>query len=68
MYSLRIGKNGPKLTAHDEGSGTTARTTCGHMTGRRVTVAVLATMLSRHLEHDVLDQTGLSGKYDFQLD
>jgi len=25
-------------------------------------------MLSRHLEHDVLDQTGLPGKYDFQLD
>jgi uncharacterized protein (TIGR03435 family) len=68
VYSLRIGKNGPKLTPHDDGTGTTARTTCGHMIGRRVTTAVLATMLSRLLEHDVSDQTGLSGKYDFQLD
>jgi uncharacterized protein (TIGR03435 family) len=68
VYSLSIGRNGAKLTRHDDGSGTTARTTCGHMTGRRLTTAVLATMLSRQLEHDVLDQTGLPGKYDFQLD
>jgi len=33
-----------------------------------VTTAVLATMLSRQLEHDVTDETGLPGKYDFQLD
>jgi len=25
-------------------------------------------MLSRQLEHDVVDQTGLPGKYDFRLD
>ena len=68
VYSLQIGKNGSKLTRHDDGSGTTARTTCGHMTGKRVTVAVLATMLSLQLEHDVADQTALPGKYDFQLD
>jgi uncharacterized protein (TIGR03435 family) len=67
VYSLGIGKGGVKLTRHDDGTGTVARTTCGHMTGRRVTAAVIATMLSRLLERDVHDDTGLPGKYDFEL-
>jgi uncharacterized protein (TIGR03435 family) len=67
VYVLGLAKNGPKLTAHDDGSGASARTVCGQMTGRRITVGVLATMLSRQLERDVSDQTGLTGKYDFQL-
>jgi uncharacterized protein (TIGR03435 family) len=45
-----------------------ARASCGHLLGGRVTTAVLATMLSRQLEHHVTDATGLPGKYDFQLD
>jgi uncharacterized protein (TIGR03435 family) len=68
VYSLTIGRNGSKLVRHDNGTGTKARTTCGHITGGRVTTEVLATMLSRLLGHDVLDQTNLSGKYDFELD
>jgi len=43
VYSLGIGKNASKLTAHDEGTGTSTRTTCGHMIGKRVTTDVLAT-------------------------
>ena len=68
IYRLRIGKDGSKLTPHDDGTGTKARTSCGHLLGGRVTTGVLATMLSRQLEHDVTDDTGLPGKYDFQLD
>jgi uncharacterized protein (TIGR03435 family) len=67
VYSLRIGKSGSKLTRHDDGTGTKARASCGHLLGGRVTTAVLATMLSRQLEHDVIDETGLPGKYDFEL-
>lgn len=68
IYTLRIGKDGSRLTRHDDGTGTKARASCGHLLGGRVTIAVLATMLSRQLEHDVTDATGLPGKYDFQLD
>jgi uncharacterized protein (TIGR03435 family) len=56
------------LPRHDEGTGTKARASCGHILGGRVTTTVSATMLSRQLEHDVTDETGLPGKYDFQLD
>jgi uncharacterized protein (TIGR03435 family) len=68
IYTLRIGKDGSRLTRHDDGTGTKARASCGHLLGGRVTTAVLATMLSRQLEHDATDETGLPGKYDFQLD
>ncbi len=68
IYTLRMGKDGSRLTRHDDGTGTKARASCGHLVGGRVTTAVLATMLSRQLEHDVTDDTELPGKYDFQLD
>jgi len=67
VYSLKPVKAGMKMTRHDEGGGTTARTACGHMTGRRVTSDVIAKMLSRYLGRDVHDDTGLAGKYDFDL-
>lgn len=68
MYSLVVGKNGPKLTQDNDSPFTRTRTGCGHLAGTRVTVDVLATMLSRLLEHDVLNRTGLLGKFDFKLD
>jgi uncharacterized protein (TIGR03435 family) len=68
VYSLVVGKNGPKLTPHNDGTGARTRKGRGHLAGTRVTVDVLATVLSRELDTDVLNQTGLQGKYDFQLD
>jgi uncharacterized protein (TIGR03435 family) len=67
VYSLEPGKGGLKMIRHDDGTGTTARASCGHLVGKRVTSAVIATMLSRQLERDVTDNTGLPGKYDFEL-
>lgn len=67
IYSLRPAKGDLKMTRHDEGAGTKARTTCGHMTGQRVASDVIAKMLSRYLGRDVRDDTGLPGKYDFEL-
>jgi uncharacterized protein (TIGR03435 family) len=67
VYSLEPGKNGLKMTRHDDGTGTVARASCGHLLGKRVTSAVIATMLSRQIERDVTDNTGLAGKYDFEL-
>jgi bla regulator protein blaR1 len=68
VYLLVVGKNGPKLTLHNEGTGAKTRKGCGRLAGTRLTMDVFATVLSRELETDVLNRTGLPGKYDFQLD
>jgi len=46
VYWLVIGKGGPKLTAHDEGSGARTRTRCGRLAGTRLTMDVLADVMS----------------------
>jgi uncharacterized protein (TIGR03435 family) len=68
VYSLTVGKNGSKLKEHNDGSFTKTRKGCGHLAGSRVTMDVLATMLSRQFERDVINRTGLTGKFDFELD
>jgi uncharacterized protein (TIGR03435 family) len=68
VYLLVVAKDGPKLTAHNDGTGSGTRKACGHLAGRRLTTDAIATVLSRQFEHDVLNRTGLPGKYDFQLD
>jgi uncharacterized protein (TIGR03435 family) len=68
VYLLVVGKGGPKLTAHNDGSGARTRKGCGHLAGTRLTMDVIATVLSRQFERDVINRTGLPGKYDFQLD
>lgn len=68
VYLLVVGKGGAKLTAHNDGTGTKTRKGCGHLAGSRLAMDAIATILSRQLEYDVVNQTGLPGKYDFQLD
>ena len=68
VYLLVVAKGGPKLTAHNEGTGSGTRKACGHLAGKRLTMDTFATVLSRQFERDVLNRTNLSGKYDFQLD
>ena len=68
VYLLTVAKDGPKLIPHNDGTGTKTRKSCGHLAGSRVTVDVIATMLSREAERDVINRTALSGKFDFQLD
>jgi bla regulator protein blaR1 len=68
VYLLVVAKDGPKLTAHDDGTGSGIRKTCGHLAGKRLTLDTIATVLSRQFERDVLNRTGLPGKYDLQLD
>jgi uncharacterized protein (TIGR03435 family) len=66
VYLLVVGKDGPKLTAHND-AGTKARGGCGRLVGRRVTTDAIAAILSRQLDHEVINRTGLSGEYDIQL-
>jgi uncharacterized protein (TIGR03435 family) len=67
VYLLVVAKGGPKLT-RDEATGSATRTGCGRLTGRRLTMDTVATVLSRQFERDVINRTGLPGKYSFQLD
>jgi uncharacterized protein (TIGR03435 family) len=67
VYLLIVAKSGSKLTAHNDGSGAGTRKRCGHLAGTRLTMDVFATVLSRQFDRDVLNRTGLPGKYDFDL-
>src|SRR5262249_13315634 len=71
QYVLRVNKDGPKLTV-ERSSAANSRSgiqaTCGHMTGTSASMRNLALYLSRQLQRPVLDTTGLSERYRFQLD
>jgi uncharacterized protein (TIGR03435 family) len=67
IYLLVVAKDGPKLKPHSSSAPKT-RGGCGRLVGRPVTADAIATILSRQLEHEVFNHTGLSGEYDFQLD
>jgi uncharacterized protein (TIGR03435 family) len=70
VYALAAGMSGSKLVEGTASSNVPAgiRRGCSQMTGMRASMANLAFYLSRQLERPVLDHTGLSGRYDFQLD
>jgi uncharacterized protein (TIGR03435 family) len=79
VYELLIGKNGPKvheakpndtypngIKGPDGHSGPgLVWIEAGRLTGQGVPLAELARLLSQRLGHNVLDKTGLTGKYDF---
>jgi len=70
VYALIVAKNGPKLqAAESEHRGITSGP--GHMSAVAITMSRLATFLSgdrAQLEHTVVDHTGLSGTFTFQLE
>lgn len=67
VYLLVVAKGGPRLTPHSDTAPRT-RGGCGRLVGRRVTTETIATMLSRQVDHEVFNRTGVSGEYDIQLD
>src|SRR5262245_61173023 len=70
-YVITLGKNGPKLTKNETGGilpGFGGRGP-GSVVIRNSTMGEFAGFLQgRILDRPVVDQTGLSGKFDFQLD
>jgi uncharacterized protein (TIGR03435 family) len=72
IYALVVGKSGSKLiegeTAVSERSTGGIRAACGQMTGTMASMANLAVYLERQLRRPVVDRTGLSGRYNFQLE
>ncbi len=74
VYGLVIAKSGSKLTTAVEdgkpgGSMSMSRGDTGKsvMTARKMEVESLARQLSNQVGRTVLDQTGLTGKYDFKM-
>ena len=70
VYALTVGKNGPKLTK-SESNGTVPALLfrgLGNLPGRNATMEEFAgVMQGAVLDRPVIDQTGIKGRYDFQL-
>jgi uncharacterized protein (TIGR03435 family) len=71
VYALVVGKKGPSLTPAKDGSIYGGRGDIevrpGRLFGRGTTMAMLAMILTDNLERPVIDETGLSGHYDFNV-
>jgi uncharacterized protein (TIGR03435 family) len=72
VYSLTVAKTGVKLTEHTgaDGPSTTFRNQSGKLllSARKQSAAHLALLLGQRLERTVIDNTGLTGEYDLQLE
>ena len=66
-FPLVVAKGGSKLKEADDGLGNGISMSCGVMKGTRTTMSNFAMVLSRQMARPVLDKTGLSGRYDFEL-
>jgi bla regulator protein blaR1 len=66
-YALVVAKGGTRLKEPDSGIGDGISAECGVMKGTRTTISNLAMVLSRQVGRPVLDRTGLSGRYDFEM-
>jgi uncharacterized protein (TIGR03435 family) len=72
VYALVVGKGGPKLTAATAPANGRGGTGWVNPTGGRVgakasSVAAFADLLSKAADRPVIDMTGLTGLYDFDL-
>ena len=69
VYALVLAKNGPKLAeAKDDDPEVSMRIEGpGQMTGVKATMSMFASALSRPLQRQVIDETGLKGAYNFKL-
>jgi len=75
VYALVVGKGGPKVTEskHEadanvgKGSPGKLMGNPGHITGEGTSIEFLTNVLSRQIGRHIVDKTGLTGRYDFQL-
>jgi uncharacterized protein (TIGR03435 family) len=66
-YALVVGKNGPKLKENDAELRGWMQWGTGHLKGTHVDMRFLCVHLSRQVDRTVIDETGLNGSYDFEL-
>jgi len=69
VYALVVAKGGTKLKENTDPSGRPGimGRRRGEFTGTAAPMQLLTQMLSNQLGRPVIDKTGLTGKYDFQL-
>lgn len=66
VYRLTVGKGGARLKESTaEASG--LRITLSHIEARKISMTVLANLLSIQMDRPVLDRTGLAGNYELDL-
>lgn len=68
VYALIQGKNPPNLRPSGDNPGTGIKVTGNNATFQRVSMALLADMLTKQMDRPVLDMTGLAGFYDLTVD
>jgi uncharacterized protein (TIGR03435 family) len=66
-YALVVGKNGLKLKENDAQVRDWMQWGRGHLKGTHVPMRFLCVHLSRQVDRTVVDETGLTGRYDFEL-
>lgn len=67
VYRLSVGKNGSRLTVAEPTSPGSILAGPGTFTGARTTMSQIVTLLNRLVDRPVLDKTGLTGYFSFQL-
>ena len=65
---LTVGRNGHKLQPVEAEGSPSFTTGKLNLTGRGATLAQLTQFLSREIRYPIVDQTGLSGRYNYVLD
>jgi uncharacterized protein (TIGR03435 family) len=72
VYALVVARGGSKLFSAPAPVGEQSmpgiRAECGRMTGTMTSMTNLGVYLERQLRRSVLDRTGLTGRYNFELD
>jgi uncharacterized protein (TIGR03435 family) len=66
-YALVVGKNGAKLKENGAELRGWMQWGRGHLKGTHVDMRFLCVHLSRQVDRTVIDETGLTGGYDFEL-
>jgi uncharacterized protein (TIGR03435 family) len=66
-YALVVGKNGPKLKENGAQLRGWMQWGKGHLKGTHVDMRFLCVHLSRQVDRTVVDETGLTAGYDFEL-
>jgi uncharacterized protein (TIGR03435 family) len=69
-YALVVVKGGPKLSSSagaNGGRGGIGMATMGVFRARNSSLTDLADFLTKHADRPVIDKTGISGRYDFEL-
>jgi uncharacterized protein (TIGR03435 family) len=69
VYALTVGKNGAKLTpSASEGDGSSTNSSNDKLEVKNITISRLTEFLANRMRRIVIDDTGLTGKYDFKIE